>query len=91
MLFIPLVPHAQIEHDSGEESTFCDAQEETSDKESGETLSESHEGANDTPCEGDGRKPESRRCDFEDEIAWDFEQNATDEEDGQCGEELVSG
>ena len=91
MLFISFVPHAQIEHDSREESTFCDAQKEAGDKESGETLSESHEGTNDTPCEGDCRKPESRRCELEHEIARDFEQDAANEEDGQRGEELVSG
>ena len=91
MLFISLVPHAQIEHDSRDESTFCDAQKEAGDKESGKTLSESHEGTNNTPCEGDGRKPEPRRCELEHEVTRDFEQDAADEEGGQCSEELVSG
>ena len=88
--FVPLVPHAQIKHDSRGEPTFCDAQEEAGDEESGETLSEAHEGANDPPCEGDSRKPESWSGEFETDISRDFEQDITDEVDGQCGEELVS-
>ena len=91
MSLISLVPHAEIEHDSGEEPTFCDAQEEAGDEESRETLSETHEGANDPPREGDSRKPKPWSREFEDKIAWDLEQDATDEVDGQCGEVLVSG
>ena len=91
MLFISFVPHAEIEHGSGEESRFCDAEKEADDNESGETLSESHECANDPPRKDKSRKPELRRCKLEDDVAWDFEQDITDEENGQCGEELVSG
>ena len=42
-------------------SPHCDTQEEAGDEESGENLSETHEGANDPPHEGDSRKPEPRR------------------------------
>ena len=91
MLFVSFVPHAQIERSSREEPGFCDAQEEAGDEESGETLGEAHEGANDTPGKGDSRKPESWRCELEDDVAWDLDQDVTNEVDGQCGEELVSG
>jgi len=91
MRFVPLVPHAQIERGSREEPGFCHTQEETGDEESGETPGEAHEGANDTPREGDSREPESRSGESEDDIRWDFERDVTDEVDGQCGEVLVSG
>ena len=91
MLFISFVPHAQIERSSREEPGFCDAQEEAGDEESGETLGEAHKGTNDTPREGHGRKPKSRRCDFEDDVTWDLDQDVTNKVDGQCGEVLVSG
>jgi len=52
MLFVSLVPHAHIEHDAGEETTLCNAEEEADGEESGEVLGDSHQGANDTPHEG---------------------------------------
>ena len=91
MLFVSLVPHAEIECGSREEAGFCHAEKEADDEEPGETLSEAHEGAHDTPCEGKSRKPESRSGEFEDEIRWDFKQEEADEEDGQCGEVLIPG
>ena len=91
MLFISFVPHAQIEDGSREEPGFCDAQEEAGDEESREALGEAHESTNDTPCEGHGREPESRRCEFEGDVTWDLDQDVADEVDGQCGEVLVSG
>jgi len=91
MLLVSLVPHAQIERGPREEPGFCHTQEETGDEQSGETLGEAHEGTNDTPREGDGREPEPRSGESEDDIRWDFERNVTNEVDGQCGEVLVSG
>ena len=91
MLFSSPVPHAQVEHDSREETAFCDTEEETDDEESREILGDAHEGANDTPCEGEGREPKSWSCEFEDDIERDLEQDITDEVDGQRGEVLVSG
>jgi len=91
MLFISLVPHAQIERGSREEPTFCHAEKEANDEESGETLSKAHEGANYPPREGDSRKPEPRSSEFEDDVGRDLEQDVTDEVDGQCGEVLVPG
>lgn len=70
MLSTSFVPHAEIEYDSREEPTFCDAQEEAGDEESGETSSEPHESADDLLCEGDGRKPESRRYESEGDVIW---------------------
>ena len=91
MLFSSPVPHAQVEHDSREETAFCDTEKETDDEESGEIVGDAHEGANDTPCKGEGRKPKSWGCKFEDDIERDLEQDITDEVDGQRGEVLVSG
>ena len=67
-LFVPFVPHAQIEHDPREEPGFRHAQEEASGEESGEVLSEAHKGANGTPDEGESRKPEPRSGEPEDNI-----------------------
>lgn len=89
MLFVSLVPHAHIKHDSGKETTFRDAEEETDGKESTEVLGDTHEGANDTPYEGESWKPESRGGDFEDDVTRDLEQDVTNEVDGQRGEVLV--
>ena len=73
MLFIPLVPHAQIERGSREEPTFCHAEKEASGKESRETLSEAREGTNYPPREGDSRKPEPRSGEFEGNTRRDVE------------------
>jgi len=67
-LFIPLVPHAQIEHDSGEEPGFRRTQKEAGDEESGKALSEIRQGANGTPHKGESRKPEPRSGEFEDDV-----------------------
>ena len=91
VLFVPLVPHAEIEHDSREEPTLRSAQEEARGEESAEALSETHEGADDTPHESDCRKPHPRGCKFEDEITRDIEQDVADKIDGQGGQVLVSG
>ena len=54
-------------------------------------MSEAHEGANDTPREGESRKPEPWSGEFEDNVTRNLEQGVTDEVDGQCGEVLVPG
>jgi len=91
MLFVSLVPHAEVERGSRKDPGFCDAQKEADDEQSGEALSEAHEGANDAPDEGESWKPEPRSGEFEDDVRRDFEQDVTDEVDGQCGEVLVPG
>jgi len=91
MLFVPPVPHAHIEHDSGEESTLCDAEKEADGEKSGEILGDTHEGANDTPCEGESREPKLWGREFEDDVTWDLEQDVTDKVHGQRGKVLVSG
>ena len=73
MRFISLVPHAQVKHNPREESAFRDTQKEPRGEESRKVLDDAHEGADDTPCEGDGRKPEPRRRAFENDVAWDLE------------------
>jgi len=82
MLFISLVPHAQIEHNSRGESTLCDTQKEADGEESGKILGKAHEGTNDTPCKGEGRKPKPWRRESEDDVRRDLEQDVTDEVDG---------
>lgn len=59
MLFVSLIPHTQIKDDTGEETTLCDTKEEADGKEAGEILGDTHEGANNAPCEGQGGEPES--------------------------------
>ena len=82
MLFVSLVPHAQVERGSREEPAFCHTQEESDSQETGEILGEAHEGTNDTPHEGDSRKPEPRRCELENDVARDLKQDIADEVDG---------
>ena len=91
MVFASLVPHAQIEDNSWEESTLCDAQEEADDEKSREIASDAHEGTNDAPYEGEGRKPKLWSCELEDDVEWDLGQDVADKVDGQRGEVLVSG
>lgn len=91
MLFISLVPHAQVKDNSREEPTLRDAQKEAGGKQSGYILCEAHERANDPPCEGEGGKPESRRCQLEDDVTGDLEQDVADKPDAQCREVLASG
>ena len=91
LLFVSLVPHAEIEHDSREEPALCDAQEKAGDEETVKASSEAHEGTGDTPYKSDGRKPHPRGCEFEDEITRGIEQGVTDKVDAQRGQVLVSG
>ena len=81
MLFVLLIPHAEVEHDSREESTLCSTQEEPCCKESVKALSETHEGADDT--ESGGQEPHSWGGEFEDDITWDIEQVVANRIDGQ--------
>ena len=91
IIFTSLVPYAKIEHNSREEPTFCDAQERAGDGESGGILDEPRENTDDPPCEGESRKPESRRCELESDVTRDLEQDATNVVDGQRCEVFVSG
>ena len=68
-VFIPLVPHAEVEHDSREKPTLRSAQEKVHSEESAEVLSEVHEGTDDAPHKNGGQKPHPRGCEVEDEIA----------------------
>ena len=54
MPFVTLVPHAHIEDESRDESTFHGANKEADGKESGKILGHACEGGNDTPTEGEG-------------------------------------
>jgi len=91
MLFASLIPHTQVIEDSGGETTFCDAEKEAGSQESGEILGDTHEHANDTPCEGESREPKLRCGEFEDDVARDLEQDVTDKVDRQCSQVLVPG
>ena len=89
-LFVSLVPHAQIEYNSRKVSALCDTQKHAGGEESGETLGDAREGADDTPSESDGRKPESWRRGLENDGARNQEYHTTNVGDSQCREELVS-
>ena len=89
-LFVPLVPHAQIEHESGEKPAFCHAQKEAGGEEPTETLSEACEGTDNTPRESECREPESWGRELEDDIAWDLEQDTRDGAGRQRQKKLVS-
>ena len=91
MLFVSLVPHAQIKHNSREEPAFCDAQKEAGDEQPRKILGEPHEGANDPPYDGDSGKPEPRGRFFQDDVAGDFKQCVAGEPNGQCRQVLVVG
>ena len=52
MLFVSLVPHAHIKHDTGEETTLRYTEEETNGEKAGEILGDTHEGTDNAPCEG---------------------------------------
>ena len=64
MLFSSPIPHAQVKYNSREKTAFCDSENEADDEESGEIAGDAHEGANDAPCEGNGRKPKSWSREF---------------------------
>ena len=49
MLFVSLVPHAQIKYNSGEEPAFRDAQKEAGGKQPTKIFREAHKGGNDPP------------------------------------------
>lgn len=91
MLFIAFVPHAQVKHNSREEAALRNTQKEPGGEKPRKVLGETHEGANDSPYEGEGGKPEPRRRALENDITWDFEQDITDEPDTQRREILVPG
>ena len=77
-MVISSVPHAQVIGHSRDETAFCDTEEEAGSKESGEIMGDAHEGANDTPREGEGWKPKPWGCEFEDDITRDLEQDVAD-------------
>ena len=89
-LFVSLVPHAQIERNSGKVSALCDTQKYAGGEESGEILGDARECADGTPHEGEGWKPESWRCDLENDGARNQEYCRTNVGDGQCRKELFS-
>lgn len=91
MLFISLIPHAQIEHSSRKETAFRNTQKEAGDEQSGKILREAHEGAHNPPYEGKGGKPKPRRRAFENDVTGDLEQDIADKPDSQCREVLISG
>lgn len=67
-----LVPRAHVEHDPWEEPAFCDAEEEWDCEKPGEILGDAREGVNDTPREGESRKPKSWARESEDDVGRDL-------------------
>jgi hypothetical protein len=68
-----LVPHGKVKYDAGKQATFRDTEEETSNEEASEVLDHAEKGGNNTPCDGESRKPEAGRCSLEDDVAWNLE------------------
>ena len=57
MLLIPLIPHRKIEHDTREQTTLCDTQEEPRGQEPSIILNNAHERRDDTPDERERWEP----------------------------------
>lgn len=87
----PLIPHAKVEDDAGEQATLRDAEEEARDEEAGEVVHEAHEGGDDAPGDGEGGEPQAWRRALEDDVAGDLEEDVADKVHGEAGEVLVAG
>ena len=81
-MLVALVPHADVEEASGDESTVHGADKETDDKEPGEVLGDARKNTRDTPNEGESGQPKPWGCEFEYDVARDLEQDVGDQIDG---------
>jgi hypothetical protein len=70
-----LVPHRQIEDNTGEQSTFCNAQEEPCSQESTKALGDSHQCGDSSPRDHESGKPQFGRGALEDDVGGDFEED----------------
>lgn len=66
---ISTIPHAQIENDTREQTTFRDTKEETNGKEAGFASQDALECCDDTPYDGQSGQPELWRCALHDNLA----------------------
>lgn len=71
LLFSP-VPHRKIEHHAREETALCHAQKEACGEEASHVLGDAQQGCDYAPGECECRKPNFRRCQLEDDIAWNL-------------------
>ena len=91
MLLIPLIPHGQVEHHAGEQSTLSNSKRCPRGQIAGIVLDDTQEGGHDTPDQGEGGQPDARRGLFQHDVAGDFEENVADEVKSEAGEILVTG
>ena len=82
-------PQADIQNHAREKSSFCDAEQKAHDIERGRALYECHAGSNQTPGDHDSCDPEPGADAMENEIAWNFEQKVSNEEN-TCAETVDS-
>ena len=91
MLLIPLIPHGQIKHHAGEQSTLCNSQRRPRSQIASIVLDDTQERRHDTPDQGESGQPDARRGFFQHDVAGDFEDDVADEVEGEAGEVLVAG
>lgn len=91
MLLISLIPHGQIEHHAGKQSTLSNPQRCPRSQVASVVLDNTQERGHDTPDQGEGGQPDARGGLFQHDVAGDFEDDVADEVEGEAGEVLVAG
>jgi len=87
--FPPLVPHAKVIDDAGEQAGLGDAKEEARDEEARQVVDDAHQGGHDTPEYRQRGKPEPGRGSLEDDVAGDLKDDISHKVERQAGEILV--
>lgn len=90
VLLVPLVPHGQVEDDTGEQTGLGDTEEEARAEVARVVLDDAQQGGDDAPDEGERGEPEARGGALEDDVAGDLEEDVADEVQRQAVEILVS-
>src|ERR1700730_16328752 len=75
------IPLAQVIDDTWKQSGFGDAEQESPHIKMRQSLHQHHRGGEQSPANGDPRKPTACAHANEDEIAWHFKQCVAEEED----------
>lgn len=73
------LPHREVVHHSREETALSDTEEKAGNKESGHVGHDSHERRDNSPCDGQCRKPEAWSGSFQNDVAWDLQRLAMHE------------
>src|SRR5262249_51237960 len=74
-------PVSEIEDHAGKETGFCCAEQKADDQKAGGPCDQGHETGNDPPGDHDPRDPDPCADLFQDQIAWDLEQEVAEEKD----------